>query len=145
LPSPSSSLLLPSPNKSKKERKRRIILVVDYNEPEAIREFSLALKGRGYILDTFNDPELALLHFKPNFYHLLIIDIKLPDMQEFELCDKIKSIDSKVKVCFLGSCAINYQALRECFPSLSSEIECFIPKPIKIDDLISRISIELGR
>lgn len=74
--------------------------MIDYNEPEVIREVSLALNDCGFILDTFKDPEMALLQFKSNYYDLLLIDIRLPDMQGFELCDRMKSIDSKVKVAF---------------------------------------------
>ena len=92
-------------------------------------------------VDTFNDPELALSNFKPGFYDILIIDIKLPKINGFELCDKIRQIDDKVKVCFISAFDINYHALREMFPLL--DIECFIPKPIIISELIGRINAEV--
>jgi two-component system, OmpR family, response regulator ChvI len=94
-----------------------------------------------YEVDTFNDPELALSSFKPSLYDLVLLDFRMPKMDGYELYDKIKNIDSRVKVCFLSATYVNYQAAREAFPSL--EMECFIQKPIQIKDLISRINAEL--
>src|SRR3989442_13693459 len=45
---------------------------------------------------TSNNPVVALSEFKPNFYDLLLVDINLPHMNGFELCEKILSIDINV-------------------------------------------------
>lgn len=90
---------------------------------------------------TSNDPAGALSEFKPNFYDLLLIDINLPTMNGFELCQKILEIDINVKVCFMSSGEINREALREIYPAIS--LGCFIRKPVTIDYLINRISSEL--
>ena len=37
---------------------------------------------------TSNDPVLALSEFKPNFYDLLLLDINMPHMNGFQLCEK---------------------------------------------------------
>ncbi|MFZ0356698.1 MAG: response regulator [Nitrososphaeraceae archaeon] len=44
---------------------------------------------------------MALQNFKTNFYDLIILDIKMPKMNGFDLYEKIKMVDNKVKVCFL--------------------------------------------
>jgi DNA-binding response OmpR family regulator len=90
---------------------------------------------------TYNDPLVALIEFKPNFYDLLLIDINMPHMNGFELCEKILIIDVNVKVCFMSSVEINREALREIYPSLS--LGCFIRRPVAIDFLIKRIMSEL--
>lgn len=59
------------------------------------------LEQSGFNVDLFNDPLLALQNFKTNFYDLIILDIKMPKMNGFDLYEKIKMIDNKVKVCFL--------------------------------------------
>jgi response regulator RpfG family c-di-GMP phosphodiesterase len=92
-------------------------------------------------IDTFNDPELALSSFKPGVYDLALVDLRMPKMYGHELYDKIKELDSKVKVCFMSATFVNYEDARKRFPSL--EIECFIQKPVKIKDLIRRINTEL--
>jgi DNA-binding response OmpR family regulator len=90
---------------------------------------------------THNDPSAALLDFEPNFYDLLLIDINLPHMNGFELCEKILAIDINVKVCFMTSGEINRDALREIHPAIS--LGCFMKKPVTIDYLVERIRREL--
>jgi CheY-like chemotaxis protein len=58
----------------------------------------------------------------------------MPMMDGFQLYDKMKDIDNKVKVCFITAYEINYQALRKVFPTLG--LECFIQKPIEISQLL---------
>jgi CheY-like chemotaxis protein len=72
----------------------------------------------------------ALLEFKSNFYNLLLVDIDMPHMNGFELCEKILAIDINVKVCFMSCVEINREALREINPALS--LGCFIRKPVRL-------------
>jgi CheY-like chemotaxis protein len=44
---------------------------------------------------------MALSAFKPDYYDLLILDVKMPKMNGYELYEKIKKTDNKVKACFL--------------------------------------------
>ena len=90
---------------------------------------------------TSNDPIVALSNFKPNFYDLLLVDINMPHMNGFELCEKILAIDINVKVCFMSSGEINREALREIYPAIS--LGCFIRKPVTTDYLLKRIRSEL--
>ena len=56
-------------------------------------------------MDSFNDPILALNYYKVNFYDLVILDIKMPKMDGFELYIKIREKEPKVKICFLTAIA----------------------------------------
>jgi DNA-binding response OmpR family regulator len=89
----------------------------------------------------YNDPLVALSEFKPDFYDLLLVDIDLPHLNGFELCEKILEIDINVRVCFMTSGEINREALREIYPTLS--LGCFLKKPVTIDYLVKRIKAEL--
>jgi two-component SAPR family response regulator len=53
---------------------------------------------------------------------LLLLDVKMPKMNGFELYDKIKKIDNNVKVCFITAAYVNYEAVREMFPILRSRM-----------------------
>jgi response regulator RpfG family c-di-GMP phosphodiesterase len=75
----------------------------------------------------------------------VLLDIKLPNVDSFELYDKMKRIDRKLKVCFIGTYdnEESYQALRNEFPSL--ETECFMSKEVMIKDLIRRLNAQLEK
>ena len=47
---------------------------------------------------TANNPVAALSQFKPNFYDLLLVDINIPHMNAFELCEKMFTIDINVSL-----------------------------------------------
>ena len=133
--------------KEKKEEgvKKRILIVDD--EVDITLSFSLALEDSGlFEVETSNDPLVALSNYRPNYYDLLLLDIRMPAMNGFELYDKIKKLDNKVKVCLISAYDVDYDALREQFPSL--EIDCLLPrgvirKPIQVAKLIERIELEL--
>jgi CheY-like chemotaxis protein len=98
-------------------------------------------KKMSFEVITYNDPFLALSEFKPNFYHLMLVDINMPKMNGFEFSAKILESDANPRICFMSSGQINQEALKEVYPTLS--IGCFIKKPIMARDLIRRIKTEL--
>ena len=120
--------------------KKRILLVDD--ESDITIAFRMSLESNGFIVDTFNDPQGALSNFKAGVYDLLLIDIKMPKMNGFELYQEIERIDNKVKVCFITAFEVYYKSLRELFPT--TNVDCFIKKPITTDELVERIRTELG-
>src|SRR5207253_5935711 len=119
-----------------KRRFWKRILIVDDNVDVTIT-FKAAIENsnndtnKRIEIQTSNNPVVALSEFKPNFYDLLLVDINMPHMNGFELCEKILAIDINVKICFMSSVEINREALREIYPSLS--VGCFIRKPVAID------------
>jgi DNA-binding response OmpR family regulator len=132
---PSSSAL--SANASTKSN--RILLVDD--EPDVTISLKMGLEGKGYRVDAFNDPGEALTNFKVGVYNLLLLDIKMPKMNGFQLYEELEKLDKKVKVCFITAFEVYYRSLRELFPQI--EIDCFIKKPIDTEELVKRIQTEL--
>lgn len=116
------------------------ILIVD-DDPDIILTFKNGLESHGFEVDSYNDPLLALKNFKPNFYDLLLIDIRMPAMTGFEFYQKINKIDKKANVCFITAFEFYYKTLLEEFPDLDRK--CFIQKPITIDSLVKRIKTDL--
>jgi two-component system, OmpR family, response regulator ChvI len=69
------------------ERKIRIFLVDD--ERDIIMLYKHGLEQNGFLVDAFNDPVQALLSFRAGQYDLLLLDIKMPKMNGFEVYREI--------------------------------------------------------
>lgn len=117
------------------------ILIVD-DDSDITLAFKKGLENDGFNVDVFNDPQEALSNFEASKYDLLLLDIRMPKMNGFELYKEMDKIDNDVKVCFITAFEVYYEALREVFPSM--EVECFIRKPIEIGNLVKRIKNELN-
>jgi two-component SAPR family response regulator len=75
----------------------------------------------------------------------MLIDIKMPKIDGFELYEKISEIDNKVKVWFITSYERYDKPLKE-VPPRSREVvlkPMLILKPIEIDILVKQINSEL--
>ena len=122
------------------------ILLVD-NEADITFALENALEHYGFSIDSFNDSMLSLNSYKRNFYDLIILDIKMPNMDGFELYNKIKEIDPKVKICFLTASELFYEEYRKKRYVLGEKLgeEYFIQKPIKTDDLVQKINALMNK
>ena len=112
------------------------ILVVD-DEADTNTALHEILEQNGFIVDSYENPFLALENFKPNFYDLLILDIKMPEMSGFSFYREIKKRDDKMKVCFLTAGEMYYGSYSDIFSSLPAN--CFIRKPITNDELLKHM------
>ena len=121
------------------DKKKRILLVDD--EQDITFALSIGLENNGFAVDIFNDPEEALSNFKAGLYDLLLIDVKMPKMNGFELYQEIEKMDNKAKVCFITAFEVYYNSLRELFPAV--RVDCYIKKPVTTDELVQRIKSEL--
>jgi DNA-binding response OmpR family regulator len=123
-------------------KKKRILLVDD--EVDITTTYRMALEEAGFQVDAYNDSSLALSEYKPSMYDLLLLDVKMPKMNGFELYEKIKGskTDQKPKVCFITAFEVYYQALKELLPK--DDVDCFLSKPISLDELVKTVKSELG-
>ena len=74
------------------------ILIVDDNEDITLAfkvgiEDSNTHTDRKIEVPTSNNSVIALSEFKSNFYDLLLVDIKMPQMNGFELSERILAIE----------------------------------------------------
>ena len=114
------------------------ILVVD-DEPDLTQVSTLALEYHGFKVDSFNDPQEALSKFKPGSYDLIILDIKMPKMDGFELYHEIKKKDNNAKICFLTASELYYEEFRK-KEYCALDRNLFIQKPIDNEDLVKEIN-----
>jgi two-component system, OmpR family, response regulator ChvI len=116
--------------------KKRILIVDD--EPDVNLILKMVLEGDGFQVDTFDAPLLALEYFRNGLYDLMILDIKMPKMNGFELYKEIRKIDEKIKTCFLTA-GETYDPV---YADISNQLgaNCFIRKPIENQELINHIN-----
>jgi len=110
-----------SPFHKKNNNKRRIILVDD--EKDILFTYELFLKDNGYDIITFTDSSNALNYIKnlSNFDNLLItLDIRMKNLNGFQLHQQIKAIDPTIKIIFITALDI-LDELLVIVPGLSKE------------------------
>jgi CheY-like chemotaxis protein len=125
--------------KTKSHKKNRRILLVD-DESDVVYSIKKVLQSNGFVVDSYIDPTLALSNFKPGLYDLLLLDIKMPNMNGFDLHQRMKEIDINVKICFLTASELFYEEYRRlnAYPTLDKAY--FIQKPCRSEDLIHTLN-----
>jgi DNA-binding response OmpR family regulator len=119
-----------------KRKMSRRILVVD-DEPDINRSLREVLEQNGFKVDSYEDPLMALENFRTRYYDLVILDIKMPEMNGFSFYREIKKLDKNLKICFLTAGEMYYGIYSDIFSSLPANY--FIRKPIGNEELIRRI------
>ena len=120
----------------KNTRTGRILLVDDEPDIAALLKMALEHDGSFDIVKTFDDPTLALSDFKAGLYDLVILDLTMPNIDGFDLYQKMKKIDSKVKFCFLSgreTCCDESKGYNSIIDDM------FIRKPITITNLLKEV------
>ena len=106
----------------------------------------IALEESGFFqVEAFYDSVLALSRFKAGAYDLAILDIKMPEIDGFELYRKLREIDNKLKICFLTAAELGHY--RETDSDIMDGMgeDYFVAKPVDIIDLIDRLKVILSQ
>src|ERR687897_1234376 len=123
---------------SQSQEAQKKILAVD-DEADLTMLCRLALEYYGFQVDTFNNPQEALSNYKPGYYDLIILDIKMPKMDGFQLYDEIKKKDEKAKICFLTASELYYEEFRKReYNAIDKNL--FIRKPIENEELLKEVN-----
>ena len=121
----------------KEQKSKTKVLIVD-DEFDITLSFKRILEFKGFEVDAYNDPTVALAEFKSNYYDVALIDIKMPNLDGFDLYKKIKELDNNLRIYFLTASEAYYQQYREKdYEKLDRDL--FIQKPIEFEDLIKKI------
>jgi CheY-like chemotaxis protein/class 3 adenylate cyclase len=107
---------------------KRIILVDDEND--VLFTYKTFLEDHDYDVTAFTDPSLAMNYIRNilNFKDLLVIlDIRMKNLNGFQLHQQIKSIDPTIKVLFVTALDI-LDEFSTIIPGISKE--CIMKKPV---------------
>jgi len=126
---------------SSRNKKKRVLLVDD--EPDICMVYQMVLEDAGYECIPYTDSVKALQEFKSYFYDLILLDIKMPLLNGFELCKKIREVDRIVHIVFITAAEEYYKKFRsQYFPELR-KIN-YIQKPIGNDELVQIVNTIIG-
>lgn len=98
------------------------------------------LENSGYSVDNARTVQQALALFKSNLYHLLLLDVTLPDGSGFDICKEVRGTSS-VPIIFLTASDQEISVVK----GLDMGGDDYITKPFKLNELLSRINALLRR
>jgi CheY-like chemotaxis protein len=123
------------------KKKKRILLVDD--EIDICIVYQIVLQDAGYECVSYTNSLKALQEFKSNYYDLILLDIKMPVLNGFELCKKIREVDKTVHIIFITASEAYYEKFRsQHFPDLG-KIN-YIQKPIGNQELVQIVNTILA-
>jgi DNA-binding response OmpR family regulator len=100
----------------------------------------MVLEDAGYKCTSYTDSFKALQEFKPYFYDLILLDIKMPVLNGFELFKNIRELDRTVHIIFITASEAYYEKFRgQHFPELG-KIN-YIQKPVGNDELVRLVDV----
>ena len=115
--------------------KKKVLLVDDESDMGLI--FKRILEKNNIVVDYHSSPLEALRNFKPNFYDLAILDIKMPQMNGTKLYIELRKLDQKMPVCSISAYEMTISELREILPDYITN--CFMKKPIPKETLLTKV------
>ena len=110
------------------------ILVVD-DEDTLRTVLSQELKGEGYEVEAAADGQIAIDTLKVKPFDLVLLDIKMPNVNGFEVLKYIKQSHPNLKVIMLTG----FADLKNAIESKKLGAEDFVSKPYDLVDLITTI------
>lgn len=116
------------------------ILIVD-DTPANLRLLSKTLIQEGYQVRCAVNGSMALLTIKAKHPDLILLDINMPDMNGFEICEQLKKADSTKDIPIIFVSALN-----EIFDKVRAfEVGAldYISKPFQIPEVLSRVTNQL--
>lgn len=120
------------------EVKKRILIVDD--EKDVGWTLKLILENYGFDIDCFTDSATALEKFKPNLYDLIILDIRMAEINGFELYDHLKSRDSNIKTLFITALSsVEPYNTRNSKVYPLRGVRHFMKKPVSSEELLGQV------
>lgn len=114
------------------------ILVID-DDLDYLKLVSKVLSDEGYEVDVAKSGQEAIEKCIKNFYSLMLIDIKLPDVEGIELLTRIKDTDPKIrKVIITG-----YPGPENMRQALNLGADAYLIKPVEADELLETVRKQL--
>jgi DNA-binding NtrC family response regulator len=106
------------------------ILVID-DEKDVCESLKKLLTQSGYNVNIITKPKRTLQELKKKTYHLIILDLKMPELKGENLLSEIRKFNSDILVIILTA----YPSLDSAVKTLKDDAFDYIKKPFKINEL----------
>ena len=127
----------------KQNKSIKRILVVD-DEYDISLTIKVVLEENGFKVDSFTNASEALENVRTGLYDLVILDVKMPEIDGFSLYEKIKKLDDKVAICFLTAADVAFcENSKKKHPNINEN--CVIHKPVDNESLLRQIKSTFQR
>jgi two-component system response regulator ChvI len=118
------------------------IMLVD-DEPDILLTYNTYLASAGYNVGTFTDPREALTHFgriDPNTYNLVLMDLRMPNLNGIQLYYRLKAINPNIKILFVSALDAA-QEMISILPGIG--FDDVIRKPVDIEHFLFKVKAAL--
>jgi two-component system, OmpR family, response regulator len=116
------------------------ILVVD-DEPNIVDVVSMALRFQGFGVETAGTGEEALARVASYRPHLMVLDVMLPDMEGFDVAQRLGAQRAEVPIIFLTARDATEDKIR----GLTTGGDDYVTKPFSLEELVARVRTVLRR
>jgi DNA-binding response OmpR family regulator len=117
--------------------KNRILLIDD--DKAILRSIGLVLEKNGFSVDKVETGKEAIEKIKTQTYDVLLVDLKLPDMEGTDLLSKI-NLPQAVKIMFTG-----FPSLVSGMQAMDRGVDAYLHKPVKPEELVMVIKSKLAQ
>lgn len=117
--------------------KQRVLVVED--DVHVMKVTTLRLEYEGYEVVQAKDGERALEHFASLPIHLILLDIKLPGIDGYEVCRRLKAHSATSAIPILLFTASEAQAIRLTDRCIEAGADDWIKKPFRTADLMHKV------
>ena len=105
------------------------ILIVD-DDPDICQYMKTLLESTGYDVAVVSDSTKALSRIKESTFHVLIIDLMMPNMDGIELIGKIRKHDSDVAIII----STGYPSVDTAIDAMKLKVSDYVRKPFDVDE-----------
>ncbi|MBC8548716.1 MAG: response regulator [Candidatus Brocadiales bacterium] len=110
------------------------ILVID-DDKDICESLKKVFALDGYKVKIISKPKNALRELQKNTFHLIILDLKMPEMSGEDLLREIRKINDDITVIILTA----YPSVDSAVQALQSHVFDYVKKPFKIRDLRDKV------
>ncbi len=116
------------------------VLVVD-DEPNIVDVISMALRYQGFDVAAAGTGAEALSQVKAFRPHLMLLDVMLPDMEGFDVAERLGAQRADVPIIFLTARDSTEDKIR----GLTTGGDDYVTKPFSLEELVARVRTVLRR